>query len=248
MGFAGTMMKMPFSVPQALGSGMWLNVPQAVKGGMSYTRTQRKRRRRFKKRVGLKRKIINTLPAKHNTFETNVTMLANAAYTICPTKNITQGTGNQNRLGDDVFLEALRLKGNFESDTEANAYSFRLIVGFTGEEITPTNVWSSAGLTAAELYQPNTFNILTSGLVNKKAATILLDEIYDINSQVNGARSLHSYDVLVPLKQKFLYQVDGGVFGKTKNLFVWIVGYAVDKFGVTPIGRNYISVDLIFKD
>lgn len=219
-------------------------------GGQSYTRTVQKRKRQIGQRKSLKRKIIDTLPAKHNTFSSTVSIAAQSAYTIVPTRNIGQGTSNQQRLGDDIFLEALRVKGTFNTATDSNAYQYRMIVGFTGEELAVSTTWSSTGLSAADVYQPDTFDatFLTGGAVNKKAITVLYDETYDINSQVEGAPTLHGFDVLVPIKQKFLYQSAGSTYGKTKNLFVWIVGYSPGLTGVTVIGSCNIAVDLIFKD
>lgn len=218
-------------------------------GGMSMTKTVRKRKRRFTQRKSLKRKIIDTLPAKHNTYESNVSILANAAYTLCPTKNIGQGTGNQQRLGDDIFLEAIRCKGVLLTLATSNAYQYRLVIGFTGEEITPTNAFLSSGLTAADVYQPDTFSLaLTAGQINKKAVTVLYDETFDLNSQVDGAPTLHGFDLLVPIKQNFLYQSAGSAFGKTKNLFVWLVGYAPGVTGANSVGSINFAWDLIFKD
>lgn len=214
------------------------------------TKTVRKRKRRFTQRKSLKRKIIDTLPAKHNTFASTVNIAAQSAYTIVPTRNIGQGTSNQQRLGDDIFLEALKVKGTFNTATDSNAYQYRMIIGFTGEELAVSSTWSSTGLAAADVYQPDTFDatFLTGGAVNKKSITVLYDETFDVNSQVEGAPTLHGYDVLVPIKQKFLYQSAGSTYGKTKNLFVWIVGYSPGLTGITNIGSCNIAVDLIFKD
>lgn len=213
------------------------------------TQTVRKRKRKFRQVKSLKSKIVATLPAKHNTFNTSVTMTANSAYSIFPTRNITQGTTIQDRLGDEIFLEALKLKGAFESDAASNAYQFRIIVGYTGEEYSVgANAWVSTGLTASEVYQPNTFSVLTNGITNKKAVTVLYDQTMDVNSQIDGDRVIHGYDILVPLKQKFAYQSSGSTFGKYKNLFVWIVGYGVGLSGLSTVGYNNTSVDLIFKD
>jgi hypothetical protein len=239
---------MPF-IPQM---SSWMNVPQRVqtKGGMSYTKAVTKRRKYRNQKTSFRRKVIDTLPAKHNTFWTTTNMAAQSAYMIQPTRNINQGTSNQQRLGDDIFLEALKLKGTFNTATNSNAYQYRIIVGYTGEEIAVSNTWSTTGLSAADMYQPDTFDatFLTGGAINKKAVTVLLDETIDVNSQVEGAPTLHGFDYLVPLKQKFLYQSAGSTYGKTKNLFVWVVGYSPGLTGATVIGTINIAVDLIFKD
>lgn len=250
----GTMMmpNLAYFTPPWSGNGRRMSVSTVSSGryggGISKTTTVKKRKRYIQRKNSLRRKIIATLPAKHNTFDANTSVLANSAYTLQPTRNIGQGTGNQDRLGDEIFLEALKIKGHFETTTDSNAYQFRMIVGFTGEETNGIASWSATGLTAAEVYQPNTFTVLTAGQINKKAITVLYDETFDINSQVEGAVTLHGYDVLVPIKQRFKYQSAGSTYGKTKNLFVWIVGFATGIAGANSVGTNYISCDLIFKD
>lgn len=242
----------PYWTPPMSGSGRRMSIStvstQGLGGGMSTTARVKRKRRKFRQLRSLKSKIVATLPAKHNTYDALTTINADSAYTIQPTRNIGQGTGNQDRVGDQIFLEALKLKGHFESLTTSNAYIYRLVVGFTGEETNGIASWSNTGLTAAEVYQPNTYTILTNGHINKKAVTVLHDETFDLNSQVDAAPTVHGFDLLVPIKQRFTYQSAGSTYGKIKNLFVWVVGHAPGVSGANAVGYVRCSVDLIFKD
>lgn len=251
---SGIMMYNPYMTPNntPTGYGRRMSISTVstgrYSGGMSYTSTVKRRKRKFKQIRSLKSKIVATLPAKHNTFNAYTGLQANSAYTLQPTRNIGQGTDIQSRIGDEIFLEALKLKGHFETNNESNAFVYRIIVGFTGEETNGIASWAATGLTAAEVYQPGTFTILTNGLVNKKSVTVLYDETFDLNSQVEGAPTIHGFDMLVPIKQNFSYQSAGSTYGKTKNLFVWVVGYSPGISGASFVGNINCSVDLIFKD
>lgn len=163
------------------------------------------------------------------------------------TAQIGQGTGNADRLGDSIYLEALKLEGFFQSATDPNAYRFRLIVGYSGEEYGVTT-FTAGNLTATELFLPSTTTTPTNGIINPKAFTVLYDEVHDINSQVENYRTIASTRTTIQLKQQFPYQASTSVYGKTKNLYAVVVAYAADVAAATPIGSAVLSYDLIFKD
>lgn len=222
-----------------------------IRGGNSQTLTTTRKRKRQPQRLSLKKAIINTFPAKHYTAEASVANTHNVILSMCPTQGITQGDGNTNRDGDRIFLEALKIKGQMQSATTAGCYSHRIIVGWSGEEYTTANIANSfvAGLTAAEIFLPSTTtNWMPGALINPKAFTVLLDETYDINSQVTATQDGVSFAHTIPLKTDFSYQATASVQGKTRNLFVIVTGAVANGAGGTSIGNHICSVDLIFKN
>lgn len=223
-----------------------------LRHSQSYTNTMVTKSRRSRGRsTSLKALVKSTEPAKHYTLSNNATLLHNTIYTCIPTQGIAQSLTNTGRIGDSVYLCALKVKGFYQSATTANAYTFRIQVGWSGEEYGTANIAGQlvAGLTAAEVYLPTTTTLATvNGIVNPKAFTILYDQVIDINSQIAATVDVQSFDAIISLNQNFQYQSDGSVFGKTRNLCVVVSAVvASGASGVTPAGNCVWSADLIFK-
>lgn len=217
----------------------------------SYTNTLVKRRR-TRPSMGLKALIKRTEAAKHFSFDNNAALLHNTMYTCIPTQGITQGTGNINRIGDEIYLCALKVLGQYLTSTTAGAYSLRILVGWTGEEYNTAGISSSlvSGLGTTEVFLPGTVSAWTpNGLINPKAFTVLYDQTVDINSQITATSDLSSFEFTVPINQTFCYQSSGSVQGKTRNLAVVVcAGVAYGVTGTTSAGNCIWSCDLIYKD
>jgi len=211
------------------------------------TRTTSTNKRRKPNRVtSFKSMMLKNTAAKHKTDGPGATMLHNSIYSLNVTSLITQGDTNQNRDGDAVNLEALKLRGFFNSNVTAGAYVMRILVGWSGEEYTTAN-FTTLGLGTAEIFLPSGANTVTS-IVNPKAFTVLYDEVFDINSQIAATADVCSIVKTVPLNQKFNYQSDASTMGKTKNLYIVAVAFVVGGTGgVTGVGNIALATDLIFK-
>lgn len=220
--------------------------------GMNHTMVVTHKRQRRGRKMSLKALIKQTEAAKHFTLQDNAALLHNSIYTCVPTQAITQGTTNTTRLGDSVYLCALKVQGHFLAPATAGAYSYRIMVGWTGEELTTANIATTlvSGLGGTELFQPNTFGTWTPiGMINPKAFTVLHDQTIDINSNITAINDLNSFAFTVPLNQNFNYQASGSVQGKTRNLCVIVIGgVALGTSGVTAAGNCIWTADLIFKD
>lgn len=216
----------------------------------------------YKKSVGksknlIKKTILSMADTKvhcqnDSALAQNMTM--NNIYTANISGKIGFGTAENQRVGDEIYLMGLRIKGNFLTDTASNCYQYRLIVGYTGEEYNPTNFGSSAagtGLSAAEIFHPTTGgNYLTSAPVNPKAFTALYDETVDMNSQLTATSDIYGIDVYVPLRKKFPFQAGGAFLGKFKNLVVVVVS-TVGRSGTpltTASGSVNLSTAVLFKN
>lgn len=224
-----------------------------TRGGMSYARSLTRYKRkpnRYNGKKSFRRKVLDTITAKHLTWASGTNLVQGSTQCLMPTRDIIRGIADYHRIGDSVELEALKLKGTIRTATDSKGYVMRMIVLFSGEEnSTLSTSWAFTGLGTAELFLPNTDALnATNGIVNKKAATVLFDQTYELNSQVASARTLHNIEATIPLKTHFPYQADGSTFGKYKNLYVFVVAYANDTPPTTIIGALDLSGDLIFKD
>lgn len=221
-----------------------------LKTGRSRTlvMTENKKKRKLG-RSSFKNQLYNNLAAKHINGEQGVTMTHNTLYTLTPTAIPTQGDANSSRDGDAIVLCALKLNGFYNTDVAAGPYSFRVIVGFTGEEYSNTTFASGMGL--GDLFLPSTGTVVTNnGIINPKAFTVLHDEKFTVNSEIAATRSRIDYSINVRFNnQKFYYQSAASTLGKTKNLVVVICGDIVGgTTGSTAVGGTSISWDFIFKN
>lgn len=215
-------------------------------GGYSAVGTMTKlRQRRTAFRKSFKQKVLSIPPAKHLTSDSRVGVGSDTIYSVNVTAQVAQGDANNQRDGDAIYMEALKIKGQFESDPVSNAYKCRVLVGYSGEEYTAAS-FSSATLVGNQVFFSGTNNY--NAIVNPKAFTCLYDTTMDLNSQIEGDVTIQSFESTIPLKQMLPYQSSGSVYGKYKNLYIVVVAYGVGIGAGTGVGTISCNWDLIFKN
>lgn len=198
----------------------------------------------------IKRVIESDKPAKHKTHYAATALVHNLIYSISPTQLVVQGDTNEDRDGDQIQLCALKMNGTLFSDGTANGYTYRIMIGYSGEEYNlSAGTWQATALQEAELFLPATGNgFRTGAIVNPKAFTCLYDEVVDINSLLSGVVDIHSYSLTVPLTGKFPYQSTASIYGKNRSLYVVVIPCVNGgSLGLTSCGAIQASFDLIFK-
>lgn len=242
-----------YALPFAAKLGAMTMLPSRTQTGYkrsrSLTSTVTERKRRKKGNKSFKNRLYDSMAAKHATGYQGVGMTSGTLYTMIPTALPTQGDSNSSRDGDAIVLCGLKLKGLYNTNATAEAYSFRIIVGYTGEEY--SNTTFASGLGSTELFHTSTATGYTSnGIINPKAFTCLYDEKFTLNSEISAVRSRVDYEINVPLdNQTFYYQAAASALGKTKNLAVVIVADSIGgTTGTTDVGGTTISWDFIYKN
>jgi len=220
---------------------------------MPVKRTQRKKPQRKVATVAAVKRMLSGVLEKKQLAVPLDTLFPNATSDTVLSHNITaqltQGTTDGKRVGDEVYLNALHINGSIITDVKAGFYRFRILVGWSGEEYDPAAAdITTGGLGASQVFVQNPTEILT-GIVNTKAFTTLYDTILDISSQIDGCNEGQTFRTVIPLNQKFKYNGAGDKYGKTKNLYIIMVPKF---FGpVTPaanIGIQYTSYVLKYSD
>lgn len=221
-----------------------------VKGGGSYTTVVTKRKKGRYGRVSFQAKVRRTMEAKHYANSYPINLTHNVIYTCFPTRGIFQGNAANQREGDAIHLEAIKIKGQFNTAELAEGYRLRVIVGYSSEENAAANNETfpvSPGLSQNELFITNTAaNGNINGVINPKACTVVYDNTWDVNSQVDNASTVCTHDIFISLQKKFPYQAYQSTFGKNTNLFITVIGDSTAQQGV--VGQLIQSYDLIFKD
>jgi len=240
----------PPRTPGYGGFAGWIAKRQRVgtKYGYSGVGTlMKKKRPRRAFRKSFKRKVLNVFGAKHLSNSSNVTINNAIIYSMNLTAQVIQGTSGSTREGDSIYLEALKINGLFQSATESNAYKYRLIIGYSGEEY-PVVTYTAGNLTPDELFLPGTGAAMVNGIINPKAFTVLYDQTIDLNSQIEGDRTIKSFSDTISLKKQFPYQSQASIYGKTQNLYAVVISYVPDVAVNTPVGSILMAYDLIYKD
>lgn len=175
-------------------------------------------------------------------------LLFNNTYSSPLTTAIAQGTTNSTRIGDEVHLASLKLRGTFSTPATSGAYGYRVIVGFSTTQNNTFN--NTAGVTVAQMFLPGSYNTLTmDGVIDPKAFTCLYDQTINCPSVVPLTSDAAFIEASIPLNQKFPYVSSGSVYGKLKNLYIVVIPYVANgTVFVTPCGSYAISADLCFQD
>lgn len=218
--------------------------------GRSYTKTQTKYRRKSARSYSLKNYIRSTQPAKHcpysDIFKTGT---HNTLYTFGPSQTISRGTNNDQRIGDSVHMLSLKINGFLTSSAATTkGVEFRIMTLWSGEEYACASSLTT-GLSNGEIFlTSSTPGWAPNGIVNPKAVTILDDRTITLNNSIASVADVESFAYSVPLNCDFDYQAAGSVYGKSRNLYVVVVGSILD--GVTDTttwGYVNFSADLCFK-
>lgn len=199
----------------------------------------------------VKKAILDMAQTYHRTIPDstiNSALLHNNLYSYNISAQAVQGTNLFSRQGDAIYMISCNLKGSIYTPVTAGAYKYRVMVHMSGEEFNPATL--GTGPSASELFLLNTgttFNI--HGQVNRKAITILYDQVVDINSTITGVADVASIDIKIPLLRKFEYQADNSNYGKKQNLYVTVTSVVGGgTAGTTSTGQILMSADLLFKN
>lgn len=221
----------------------------------SRTTTTTKKRVTKSRSHSLKKAILGVSEAKHNTNHAAFALTHAEAFSFSPTQSVTQGTSRQNRIADEIYLEAIKIRGFINTDAEANAYTFRLMVLYSEKEYDNTVgtlgdiPYKKNAFGAGDLFQDNTgVAPLITGVVDSKRCTVLFDKTIDINSQTEDNYDIATISETIQLQKSFPYRTQGGVYGKNTNLYIVLIPYHLPKTGHTTFGGATLDTDLIFKE
>ena len=200
-----------------------------------------------------KDKIKKTILSMSSTFHSaiidgtvgNTALAKNAIYNFPLTAQVIQGTAVGNRTGDSIYLAAFKFKGHLASNTTADAYSYRILVGFCNN-INLNVSLLAAGFSGLDLFLTAPSIGQQNGIINPKAFTALYDATFTINSQVSGAADILQVEDTVQINQKFAYEAPNSPLGKSKNLYFIVIPFSVG--APATCGSCAFSTDLIFKN
>lgn len=216
----------------------------------STDKTTQKRSRRGKSNT-LKSQIIQMATAYHNSQNEARALLHQNIYSKSLTAAITQGTTNESRQGDAIYMCSLKIRGSIFSHTTAGAYQYRILVGYSPEQIGFISLVSNGagGLNNTDIFLDASSGPATSWIINPKAFTVIYDKVVDINSQIADVKDVNHFCDDIPLETKFAYQSEGSTFGSKRQLFLVVIGCVADGVAnTTNNGLIQVNTDLVFKN
>lgn len=227
------------------------NMPRTL--GVKRKRKSGKKNNKLLTVGAAKRMLQGVLEKKQLIIYPQITAIAQASvYTYNLTAQLTQGTADGNRIGDSVDIRNLEFNLQWLTAPQGAYYRLRVLVFWSGEEYNPgASNFGSASLGINQLFIGSA-TFATQNIVNSKSINIIYDQLAEINSAVpayEDGMSLRA-NITSGLAGKFLYQEAGSVYGKTKNLYMVVIGNWSTTNATAPanVGSCYVTSVLRYTD
>jgi len=218
-------------------------------GGLgSKTVTKRKRK---PMKTGLKtvmRSLESALHLSSNATGTaNFTTSHNNVYTKNLTYDLTQGTAQSNRQGDNVYLCSLRVSGFYESPVgSSNGTIFRVLV-YWSDAYANTGNFGTATITSGDLFI-NSGDRNSMLIVDPKKITVLYDETVVVQPTVAAIYTAQDIIAKVSIEKAIKFN-PGTNEVNPRNLYLTIIPTVSNgTTGITDTGKFIIGTDLVFKN
>jgi len=195
-----------------------------------------------------KRSTIPLAPSVKVFVQQNLTqspLTHNTIYSSNITAQIAQGTAATNRIGDSIHLDAISIRGVF--DTSGNATQAGVL--FRALLVLSTNTSTSGAfggtIGASGLWYGSANNSVSHP--NTHVAKVLCDETFTIIPTTSSATVI-PLTLSCPMNIPFLYQT-GSTLGQAANLFIVITSIIVGgSTGTTQTGNFACEVLTAFTD
>lgn len=204
-----------------------------------------------KPRTISRKQLMQAAPAKHWCINNIAALTHSTIWTLNLCGGINHGSTYNQRVGDNIYLEALKFSMSFQSPTTTPGICYRVILGYSGEELNPTSNFDSTNtFTANELFFPGTTGYWTPlGMINSKSFQVVYDKKWSVNAMADGVNETLDIYESIPLKKDFNYQAANSIYEKNKNLYLVVVSSIIGgTVGTTSTGTLVYSTDLIYKN
>jgi len=224
--------------------------PTKFYGGGSKTTTKRKSKKPYYSGSTLRKVIRGMESAMHNVVgQSNFSTVHNTVYCCNLTFNITQGSAQDNRQGDSVYLNALKASIFYESPFgSANGVTYRVLVHWS-DIYKNSGSWSSGTIGLNNLFFNLTGNDRSStGLIDPKTTYVVYDELVTTQPNVTGTYAVSTDEFRVQLNKAINY-LPGTNEVNPRQLYMTVIpSVANGTTGLSDGGKFIINTDLIFKN
>lgn len=184
--------------------------------------------------------------AKHKIITNSVTLLHEGHYTLNITGNIAKGDDNNNRDGDRIHLEAIKVRGFMQQVAAQNDNAqIRFMLVKSREEVLGGSDSFGSGLGSSSLY---TAVDSINSIIDPKKVTVLYDTTFLLKKMLSGVTNITPFSMTLPIKQQHIYDT-GTNFGKECNFYIVLYAFVPGLAGgVDTAATMRFNADLIFKN
>lgn len=205
---------------------------------------QKRALKNFVRRSVLEKKLFTETPQV-------VAMTANTMYTRNLLGNITQGTNNENRVGDNVFIKSFKARLTYDLDyglfpANVSQAKLRVLVVRSREAFNPSGYGSGIG----SYIFLNTANPLES-MVDFRTCQVVCDHMKSFKSQsgINQGKERLTFDIDCPINKNVQYQSAASFTLDSNNYYIILVaGCFGGVTGTTVMGSVYGQHVVSFTD
>lgn len=222
--------------------------------------------------TAVKKIIKGVMEPKHFTFATSISTPASGTFiSLNLLGNIVQGTSISQREGDEILIEAIKLRFSFFEGNYVNngAWTtvYRVMVIRSAKEVQTTATSFVAGnFTSADLFQAGNTYIGADGIVDPKLITVLADKVvyvkpqwaYGVDVTVAGTGGTNSTErqlqtIMVPMtikrsfKMSYKHGTNYATAGK-HNTYILVLPYNGNGGGSSDTGAVNLVGDVIYKE
>jgi len=155
-------------------------------------------------------------------------------YNLSPTQQIVQGTGINQRIGNEIFLKNITITLVMQNRLQQSLY-YRLMVIWMPEWLSASWTYNTGITSGTELFWTSS-NLISAPVNYKLGNTILYDKVFNLSTKTNnGAAPYYQQQfkrVKVKINKKLTYEPGTNFFTK-KQLFVVLIPLSIDA-GITP--------------
>lgn len=224
-----------------------------------YNKSRSYRKKSFRKKkpslASIIKKVIHKDDDAHHAViaQNNQVLGANTMYTSSLFTEIAQGTSNATRVGDAIWLEALKVRLNFYGSATSNTVLIRFLIVKSGIEIAGgvSGLWQTGGtgLSTGNVFLNTAVTTpAIDGIIDPKKVTVLYDKVVELTPRISGQVVVHNHNMTIPLKTKHVYQVGNSGYAKMKQIYCIAVPYQLGATTGAAIGTIDMSSDIIFKN
>lgn len=202
-----------------------------------------------------KRSIINVVrrgledPLHKLWSAAGTNILHNTLYTLNLTGNIPQGDTASSRSGDNIHLDALKLRMLFTTDVATNKSvpkEYRImVVRHDIEGQAASDAFASSTLGTSDLFQGNQTPCFEH--VNPKNCTVLYDKTCKLKPSISATNDLCEVSDIIRFNSTFTYKTNSN-YGKMANYYLVLTSFEPGAATSATTAAAYFYGDLIYKD
>lgn len=167
-------------------------------------------------------------------------------YTMSPVQPISQGTNNNNRIGNEIFLKSLAVRMVFQN-TNRQTLFYRVLVLWSESLYSVGASYTTGALALGDVFYTGS-NVLNLPPNLKLGQNIVYDRIHNVSAKVANAGTPYyqqkQIKIWVPINKKVVYQAGVGYFNK-KQLYVLVIPFSLDS-GVVQNVTSVGAIDTMF--